>query len=348
MKITIVGGSGFVGGELVRLLLRHPEAEIGLVTSNRYAGEFLYTIHSNLRGHTSTTFSPYNEERIVEESEIVFMATPHGVSKDVVPRFIEAGLKIVDLSADFRLRDPVAYPKWYGWEHPHPELLDKAIFGLPEIHRAEIKGSQLIACSGCMAGASILVLAPIVRAGMVDPAKIVVDAKIGSSGGGSTPTPANHHSERFGSLRPYQVTGHRHIAEIEQEVEVASGTPISIGFTPHSMNISRGILITAHLWLNQAVRDRDIWKAYRGMYNDELFIRFVKSKKGLNQLPDPKNVLGTNFCDIGFMIDDHVDRLVAFSSIDNIVKGAAGQAIQCFNVQNGFDEKTGLDLIGFH
>jgi len=348
MKIALIGGSGFVGGELVRLLLHHPEAEIAMVTSNRYASEFLYNIHPNLRGHTSAKFSPYNEEGIIEECDAVFMATPHGVSKDIVPRFIEAGLKIIDLSADFRLRDPAAYPKWYGWEHPHPELLSKAVFGLPEIHRTEIKGSQLIACSGCMACASILALAPIVKAGIADPTKIIVDAKIGSSGGGSKPTPSNHHSERFGGLRPYQVTGHRHIAEIEQEVESVSGAPISVGFTPHSMNISRGILVTAHLWLNQAVQDKDVWKAYRGMYNDEHFIRFVKSRKGLHQLPDPKNVLGTNFCDIGFMIDDHVSRLVAFSSIDNIVKGAAGQAVQCFNVQNGFDEKMGLDLIGFH
>ncbi len=348
MNIAIIGGSGYAGGELIRLLLHHPEAELTQVTSNRFADEFLYTIHPNLRGHTSLKFTPYDPDRIIETCEAVFMATPHGVSKDSAPPFIESGLKVIDLSADYRLRDPEAYPKWYGWEHPHPELLGRYVFGLPELHRAEIKGSQLVACSGCMAGASILALTPVVRAGLVDPSKIIIDAKIGSSGGGSTATPANHHSERFGGLRPYQVTGHRHIAEIEQEVSAASGASIRVGFTPHSMNISRGILVTAHLWLNHAVEDRDIWGAFRGMYNDEPFIRFVKSRKGLHQLPDPKNVAGTNFCDIGFMIDTHVDRLVVFSSIDNIVKGAAGQAVQCFNVQSGFDEKTGLDLIGFH
>ncbi len=348
MKTAIIGGSGFAGGELVRLLLNHPEVELEQITSTRFAGEFVYTIHPNLRGHTSAKYTKYDAEKIIDSCEVVFMATPHGVSKDMVPQFLDAGIKIVDLSADFRLKDKDDYPKWYGYEHPHPELLRKAVFGLPELHRDEMKGAPLVACSGCMSGASILAIAPIVKTGLVDSQRIIIDAKIGSSGGGSSPTPANHHSERFGGLRPYQVTGHRHIAEIEQEVTSYSSHDTSVGFTPHSMNISRGILITAHFWLNLNIVDRDIWKAYRGMYSEEPFIRFVKSKKGLHQLPDPKNVQGTNFCDIGFVVDNHVDRLVCFSSIDNIVKGAAGQAVQCFNIQNGFEETTGLNLIGFH
>jgi N-acetyl-gamma-glutamyl-phosphate/LysW-gamma-L-alpha-aminoadipyl-6-phosphate reductase len=348
MKTAIIGGSGYAGGELIRLLLRHPKIDMEHITSNRYAGEFVYTIHPNLRGHTSTKFSSFNIAEIIDSCDTVFMATPHGVSKDLVPAFLEAGLKIIDLSADFRLNDPEIYPKWYGWTHPHPELLSHAVFGLPELHRHEIKGAPLVACSGCMSGASILALAPIVRSGFVDSNKIILDVKIGSSGGGSSPTPANHHSERFGGLRPYQVTGHRHIPEIEQEVTAFSGNVTTVGFTPHALNMSRGILVTAHFWLNQKVADRDIWKVYRDRYNDEPFIRFVKSKKGLHNLPDPKNVQGTNYCDIGFMVDQHVDRLVVFSSIDNIVKGAAGQAIQCFNIQNGFEETTALNLIGFH
>jgi N-acetyl-gamma-glutamyl-phosphate/LysW-gamma-L-alpha-aminoadipyl-6-phosphate reductase len=348
MKTAIIGGSGYAGGELIRLLLRHPKIDMEHITSNRYAGEFVYTIHPNLRGHTSTKFSSFNTAEIIDSCDTVFMATPHGVSKDLVPAFLEAGLKIIDLSADFRLNDPEIYPKWYGWTHPHPELLSHAVFGLPELHRHEIKGAPLVACSGCMSGASILALAPIVRSGFVDSNKIILDVKIGSSGGGSSPTPANHHSERFGGLRPYQVTGHRHIPEIEQEVTAFSGNVTTVGFTPHALNMSRGILVTAHFWLNQKVADRDIWKVYRDRYNDEPFIRFVKSKKGLHNLPDPKNVQGTNYCDIGFMVDQHVDRLVVFSSIDNIVKGAAGQAIQCFNIQNGFEETTALNLIGFH
>ena len=348
MKIAIIGGSGFAGGDLIRLLLHHPEVELEQITSTRFSGSFVYNIHPNLRGHTNIKFTPYKQETVIDSCDVVFMATPHATSYKMVPQLLDAGLKVVDLSADYRLKNQQSYPKWYNFDHPDPELLNEAVFGLPELHHEELKGAQLIACSGCMSGASILALAPIVKTGLVDPSKIIVDAKIGSSGGGARPTLANHHSERFGGLRPYQVTGHRHIAEIEQEVSAYSGHVTSVGFTPHSMNTGRGILITAHFWLNQRVTDGDIWKAYRGMYNDEPFIRFVKSKKGLHQLPDPKNVQGTNFCDIGFMIDEHVDRLVCFSSIDNIVKGASGQAVQCFNIQNGFDEKAGLDLIGFH
>jgi N-acetyl-gamma-glutamyl-phosphate/LysW-gamma-L-alpha-aminoadipyl-6-phosphate reductase len=348
MKVAIIGGSGYAGGELIRLLLIHPEAEIERVTSTRFADEYIYTIHPNLRGHTRIKFTPYILEEIIETCDVVFTATPHGVSKDMVPPLLESGLKVIDLSADYRLKNPEAYPKWYGWEHPYPDLLEKSVFGLPELHRAEIKGSQLIACSGCMSCASILALTPVVKTGLIEASRIIIDAKIGSSGGGREPTPASHHSERFGGLRPYQVTGHRHIAEIEQEVAAFSGTSIKVGFTPHSMNINRGILVTIHVWTNKLVEDRDIWRVYREMYNDEPFIRFVKSRKGLHQLPDPKNVLGTNFCDIGFMVDKHVNRLVCFSSIDNIVKGAAGQAVQCFNIQNGFDEKAGLNLIGIH
>jgi N-acetyl-gamma-glutamyl-phosphate/LysW-gamma-L-alpha-aminoadipyl-6-phosphate reductase len=348
MKIAIVGGSGYAGGELLRLLLNHSNVEIEFVTSNTFAGEFIYTIHPNLRGHTNLKFTPYNADVIINNCQSVFLATPHGASKNITPQLLDAGLRVIDLSADYRLKNPEDYPKWYGWEHPDPQLLKKSVYGLPELNRQKIKDATLVACGGCMATVSILALTPIVKSGHVDLDNIIVNAMIGSSGGGRGPTPANHHTERFGGIRPYQVTGHRHIAEIEQEVSTISGKMIELGFTPHTTNIARGILITAHLWLNKAIKDRDIWNTYRSMYNNEPFIRFVKSKKGLHQLPDPRNVVGTNFCDIGFQIDKHVKRLVILSSIDNIVKGAAGQAIQCFNIMNNLDEKTGLNLIGFH
>jgi N-acetyl-gamma-glutamyl-phosphate/LysW-gamma-L-alpha-aminoadipyl-6-phosphate reductase len=348
IKITIIGGSGYAGGELLRLLLRHPKVEIDFVTSNRYNGEFIYNLHPNLRGHSNLKFTSLNTNKISQNSHTVFLATPHGTSKDIVPELLDSGLNIIDLSADYRLKNSDEYPLWYGFEHPNPELLKIAVYGIPELYRNELRDAKLVACAGCMATASILALTPIVKSGLVKPEKIVVDAKIGSSGGGRTPTPANHHTERYSGLRPYQVTGHRHIAEIEQEVSLVSGYKTQIGFTPHAINIARGILITAHLWLNKIVQDRDIWKTYRSMYNEASFIRFVKTKKGLHQLPNPRNLLGTNLCDIGFQLDHHVDRVVVFSAIDNLVKGAAGQAVQCFNVINGFDEKTGLDFIGFN
>lgn len=343
-----MGGSGYAGGELLRILLLHPEVEVEAVTSSTYQGEFLYTIHPNLRGFTNLKFTQFDSKAITDSCDLVFLATPHGTSKGYVPQLLETGLKVVDLSADFRLHDPADYPRWYGWEHPNPEMLKEAVYGLPELHREEIRGATLVACPGCMATASILALTPMVKSGLVEPNRIILDAKIGSSGGGRTPTPANHHTEKFGGIRPYQVTGHRHIAEIEQEVSAAGNYNVAVGFTPHSANMARGILITAHLWLSRQSSDRDIWGAYRGMYGNEPFIRFVKTKKGLHNLPDPKNVVGTNFCDIGFELDEHVDRLVVFSSIDNIMKGASGQAVQCFNIMNGFDERTGLNLIGIH
>ena len=348
MRVGIVGGSGYAGGELLRLLLLHPGAEVSLVTSRRFAGEYLHTVHPNLRGATDLKFSAAETPEIIDKCDLVFMATPHGVSKDMVPTILEGGLKVIDLSADFRLKNPGDYPKWYGWEHSHPELLGEAVFGLPELHRQEIRDAQLVACGGCMATASILGLAPILKTGLVDPERVVVDAKIGSSGGGSEPTLASHHPERFAGVRPYNVVGHRHTAEIEQEVSAFSGRAVKVAFTPHSVNMARGILVTCHLWTTAPVQNGDIWKAYRACYNDEPFIHLVKYKKGLYQLPDPKVVVGTNLCDIGFEVDEHVNRLVVFSAIDNIVKGAAGQAVQCFNVMNRLDEKTGLNLIGIH
>ncbi|MCJ7610054.1 N-acetyl-gamma-glutamyl-phosphate reductase, partial [Candidatus Bathyarchaeota archaeon] len=189
MRVGIIGGSGYAGGELLRLLLRHPQAEVTTVTSQRYAGEYLYTIHPNLRGHTQLKFTPVNNEEIAERCDMVFLATPHGTSKDLVPDLLARGTMIIDLSADFRLKNPADYFKWYGWGHPHPELLDRAVYGIPELHRKEMRDADLVACAGCMAGASILSLAPVVKAGFVDPDKISIDAKIGSSGGGSEPTP---------------------------------------------------------------------------------------------------------------------------------------------------------------
>ena len=348
MKLGIIGGSGYAGGELVRLLLNHKEAELEIVTSSKYAGEYLYNIHPNLRSHTKLTFSLPNIEDIIDKCDFIFFATPHGTSKDLIPSILSSGLRVIDISADYRLKDPASYPKWYGWKHPHPDLLEESALGLPELHREEIKESKLVACPGCMATASILALYPLIKNELIKYNNIILDAKIGSSGGGALPTPANHHTERFAAIRPYNVTGHRHIAEIEQELS-SMNQKVIVGFTPHAVNIARGILVTGHVWLSRAsIQDRDIWRAYREQYGSEPFIRLVRSSKGLHRLPDPRNLVGTNFCDIGFEKDEHVPRLVTMSAIDNIVRGASGQAVQCFNIMNGFDERMGLDMIGIH
>ncbi|MBS7646429.1 MAG: N-acetyl-gamma-glutamyl-phosphate reductase [Candidatus Bathyarchaeia archaeon] len=348
MRVGVIGGSGYVGGELLRLLLFHPKVEVTLVTSQKQAGEYVHTIHPNLRGATQLKFIPYGLSEIKEKCDLVFTALPHGASVKYVPELLNAGLKVIDMSADFRLKDSENYPKWYGWSHPAPEILAEAVYGLPELHREEIRKARLVACPGCMATATILALAPLVKAGFIDKDRIVVDVKVGSSGAGNRPSIASHHPERSGGTRPYKPVDHRHIPEIEQELNLIAGRPVKVAFTPHAVNIVRGILSTIHTFLVKEVTMKDVWMAYRSAYEGEPFIRFVRYKKGLYQFPDPKIVVGSNFCDIGFELDSRVNRLVVFSAIDNLVKGAAGQAVQCLNIMSGFDEKTGLNHVGFH
>lgn len=348
MRIGIIGGSGYVGSELLRLLLMHPQAEVTMVTSRQSAGEFIFNAHPNLRGMTQLKFVPQDMAELQKNCDLIFTATPHGGSVTLVPKLLEAGLKVIDMSADFRLKNPADYETYYGWKHAHPEMLKEAAYGLPELHREEIKNAKFIACPGCMATSAILGLAPIVKAGLIDNSKIVVDLKVGSSGGGSKPSLAGHHPERFSGVRPYQITGHRHIAEVEQELNALTSEPVKISFTPHAVNMVRGIMATIHVFPKQKLENKDLWKALRGMYGAEPFVRLVKYQKGLYQLPDPKVTMGTNFCDIGFEIDEHSNQLVIFSAIDNMTKGAAGQAVQCMNLQMGIEETTGLKSTGFH
>jgi len=347
-RIGIIGGSGYVGGELLRLLLLHPEVETTMVTSRQSAGEFIFNVHPNLRGLTQLKFVPQDMAELQKNCDVVFTATPHGGSQNLVPKLLEAGLKVIDMSADFRLKNPADYETYYEFKHAHPEMLKEAAYGLPELHREEIKKANLVACPGCMATSAILGLAPIIKAGLIDTKKIVVDLKVGSSGGGSKPNLASHHPERFGGVRPYQVVGHRHTAEVEQELTALSTEPVKIGFTPHAVNMVRGILATIHTYPKQKIENKDLWKALRGMYGSEPFIRLVKYQKGPYQLPDPKIVMGTNFCDVGFEIDEHTGRLIMFSAIDNMAKGAAGQGVQCLNLVLGLEETTGLKSTGFH
>jgi N-acetyl-gamma-glutamyl-phosphate/LysW-gamma-L-alpha-aminoadipyl-6-phosphate reductase len=319
-----------------------------MVTSRQTAGEHVFNIHPNLRGITQLKFVPLSIAEIQNNCDLVFTATPHGGSMNLVPRLLETGIKVIDMSADFRLKEPGAYDKWYGWTHSNPELLKEAAYGLPELHREEIKKARLVACPGCMATATILALAPFVRAGLVESNHIVADLKVGSSGAGSKPTIASHHPERFGGVRPYKVAGHRHIAEIEQELNNLSSEPVTISFTPHAVNMIRGILATIHVFPKVPLAAKDIWKTLRLQFENEPFVRFVKYLKGTYQLPDPKITLGTNFCDIGFEIDSHANRLLLFSAIDNMVKGASGQGVQCLNIMMGIEETTGLRSTGFH
>jgi len=348
LRVGIIGASGYTGGELLRLLLLHREVEVTLATSRQYAGEYVYRVHSNLRGYTDLQFSDYSVEEITSKCDLVFTSLPHGASMNVIPALMKTGLKIIDLSADFRLKDPADYVKYYGYEHPYPDLLQHFILGIPELNREEIRGSKLTSCPGCMAVTSILALAPVVKNRLVDTEHIVIDAKIGSSGAGVKPTPATHHSERYSVVRIYKPVGHRHTAEIRQELSRIAGAPIPAYMSPHAVNMVRGILCTAQTFPVGMLTVPEVWKAYRSFYAEEPFIRFVRDKRGLYRFPDPKLIAGSNFCDIGFELEEDGKRLVIVSATDNLMKGASGIAVQNMNIMSGFDERAGLEAPGLH
>jgi len=339
MKAAIVGGSGYVGGELLRLLLRHPEVSVVQVTSDSMAGKAVGRAHPNLRKATDLRFDPHAALR---PADVTFLATPHGESMSGMPGLLETGGIVIDLSADFRLRDPAAYPKYYHAPHAHPELLASAVYGLPELHREELRNAHLIAVPGCIATASILALRPLAAAGVVAARPVVVDAKTGSSASGQEPGPAGTHAERSGVMRAYSPAGHRHTAEIEQE------TGLRVALSAHGVEAVRGILATCHVFVTRPLDDKELWRTYRAAYGTEPFVRIVHESDGIHREPEPKILAGTNFCDVGFATDPHAERVVALAALDNLMKGAAGNAVQCLNVRAGFPETTALDFFGLH
>jgi N-acetyl-gamma-glutamyl-phosphate/LysW-gamma-L-alpha-aminoadipyl-6-phosphate reductase len=342
MKVGIVGASGYVGGEVLRLLVSHPKVEISMVTSRQYVGEYLHRIQPSLKGFTDLTFSELDYEKMSDKCDLVFTAVPHGTATEIVKALYDRGMKIIDLSADYRLHNSEDYQKWYGWEHPHPDYLAKSVFGVPEIHREQIKKAQLVSCPGCMAVTSLLALYPLVANNLIDTEHIVVDSKIGSSGAGAGTVSGTHHAMRSGVIRPYKPAKHRHTGEIEQELSEVAGKKIKVSMSPHAVDIVRGILCTNHTFLTREVDEKEVWKMYRDKYKEEHFIRLIRDKKGFYKFPDPKFVVGSNFCDIGFDLDPDNNRLVALSASDNLMKGAAGSAIQNMNVMSGFNETEGI------
>ena len=350
VRVGILGASGYIGGELLRLLLQHPGAEITAATSRRHAGEYVFRVHPNLRGMTELKFSPDDASKVIESSDVVFAALPHGESVKVVPQIADAGLRVVDLSADFRLSDKGQYPGWYGYEHPRPDLLERFVLSIPEINRDQVRGARLVSSPGCMAITAILALAPLFREKSlgVDRDHVVVDAKVGSSGAGGKPSLATHFSERYSVVRPYKPAGHRHSAEVEQVLTAMAGERVKVSMSAHAVNMVRGILVTSHVFTAGPVKALDVWKAYRSMYAGSYFVRLVRDKQGPFRLPAPKLVVGSNFCDVGFEIEERTGRLVALSATDNLVKGAAGNAVQSMNLMLGHDEKEGLTMAPLH
>ncbi|NKC13674.1 MAG: N-acetyl-gamma-glutamyl-phosphate reductase [Gammaproteobacteria bacterium] len=338
IKVAITGGSGYTGGELVRLLHFHPKVEITQITSQRLAGKFVHNAHPNLRQVSRHKFCTLSE---LAPCDLLFLCLPHGRAMDSIDAFRTLAPKIIDLSGDFRLRNPSDYDKWYGRAHPRPELLTEFVYGIPELHRARMARADLVTGAGCNATATILALRPLVQAKLVD--SVVVEVKAGSSEGGNASSDASHHPERSGVVRSYKPTGHRHVAEMQQALD---GIPIH--FSATAIEMVRGILATCHVFLREDVDEKALWKLYRQAYGDEPFIRIVKERSGIHRYPEPKLLAGTNYCDIGFERDPHSNRLVVLSAIDNLMKGAGGQGVQALNAMHGWDERTGLEFPGLH
>lgn len=342
---SIVGGSGYAGGELVRLLLGHPNVQIQQVTSERQAGKFVRSMHPNLRGRTDLTFSPMAS---LEPVDVLFLCTPHGVTMGKIDEFLPKANVVIDLSADFRLRNPDDYPKWYGHAHTKPELLKEFVYGIPELHREEMREARYIASAGCNATAAILALWPLAKAGVLDPAMpVVIESKTGSSGAGGESGLASHHPERSGVIRSFKPTAHRHSAEVIQELTVDGRVP-PIAMSVTSVEAVRGILATGHAFLKEPLEDKDLWKIFRSAYKGEPFIRIVKEASGIHRNPEPKILTGSNYCDVGFDRDPHSNRVVVLAAIDNLMKGASGQAVQAMNIRCGFPETTSLEFAGLH
>lgn len=338
IKASIIGGSGYAGGELLRLLLAHPQVTVTQVTSRQYAGKFVSGVHPNLRGVTALKFSNPAD---LQPCDLLFTAMPHGRLASEIGQFADLAERIVDLSADFRLRDAAQYREWYGWEHPAPEWLAQFVYGLPELYRAEIAGAQYVSGVGCNATAVNLALYPLSHAGLIDSA--VIEVKVGSSEGGNSFSLASHHPERSGAMRSFAPTGHRHQAEMRQALG-----EFPLHFSATAVELVRGVLCTAHVFLHQNLDEKAVWKLYRAAYGNERFIRLVNDRKGVYRFPEPKILAGTNWADIGFAKDERSNRLVVMSAIDNLMKGAAGTAVQCMNLMMGWPEETGLGFVGLH
>ncbi len=341
LKVSIVGASGYTGGELLRLLLDHPRLEVHQVTSRRYVGQYVYQVHPNLRKRTRLKFVTPDA---LEPVDVLFLALPHGEAQKHIARWADLATYIVDLSADFRLRDADFYARWYGQAHAAPEWLNRFVYGLPELHRAELRTARYISGVGCNATATNLALWPALRAGLIDTTRpVIAEIKVGSSEGGITPNPGSHHPERANVVRTYAAFGHRHTAEVMQELGLAH-----VHLTMTSVDMVRGAMATVHAWVRPGTTEKDLWRAYRAVTKENPFLRLVKERRGVYRVPDPKILAGSNYADLGFALDEETGHLVAMAAIDNLMKGAAGSALQSLNLALGWDETLGLEFPGLH
>jgi N-acetyl-gamma-glutamyl-phosphate reductase len=351
VNVAVVGASGYTGGELLRLLTVHPQVKICAVTSEKSAGSPVASMFPNLASLLPLAFEALAPDAIAKRADVVFLALPHTKSFEPAAACLTAGKRVIDLSADYRLKDPGLYETWYKTPHPHASLLKEAVYGLPELHRKDIRTAKLVASPGCYPTAAILQLAPLAAKGLLKPDTVVIDAKSGVSGAGRSPALPYHFPEAHESIEAYQVGQHRHIPEIEQELSAltgqagqprrgsGSGVPIvRVAFTPHLVPMNRGILSTAYCRLTEPLDLEAIRSLYRDFYKDERFVRLQQDGIAAN----PRHVRGSNFCDLALFTDQRAGWVVTVAALDNLVKGAAGQAIQAMNLMLGFPEDTGL------
>lgn len=349
VRVAIVGASGYSGEELVRLLLNHPRVDLVAVTSRSNAGQTVAQVFPRFASHPRSRdlrFTDPNPDRLAKQADVVFLALPHGVAAEFAVPLHQAGVIVIDLSADFRLRSAEVYREFYAHEHPAPELLSKAVYGLPEVYREQLPDSLLIASPGCYPTSILLPVLPLLRARLIKPAGIIADALSGVSGAGRKAELDYLFVECNESVRPYGLPKHRHLSEIEQELSRAAGEPVTIQFTPHLIPVNRGILTTLYLapvrsfsTAEEAAQvGKEIAACYRTAYAAEPFVRVLEGKA----LPDTKNVVGTNVLELAWRLDPRTGRLIVISAEDNVVKGASGQAVQSMNIVCGFPETTGL------
>ncbi len=343
IKVAVLGATGYAGIELVRILSAHPEVELCILGSHSFDGKPIDEVYGNFDHVLDLTCTELDLDEVAK-CDVAFTALPHGASKDVIPSLIEKGIKVIDLSGDFRYDDIKVYEKWYGQEHSSPELLEEAVYGLCELYRDKVKGARLIGNPGCYTTCSILGAYPVLKSGLGKAENIIVDAKSGVTGAGRGLGLAYHFCECTENTKAYKIATHRHTSEIEQELSKAAGEEVMISFTPHLIPQKRGILATIYVNLTKPCTTEELVNIYKEFYKDEYFVRV----KDAGKLPETKHVAGSNFVDIGIVVDERLNRAVIVSAIDNIYKGAAGQAVQNMNLMFGLDEKTGIENAGFY
>ncbi|MCD8052890.1 MAG: N-acetyl-gamma-glutamyl-phosphate reductase [Lachnospiraceae bacterium] len=341
IRAGIIGSTGYAGAELARLLYQHPETEVVWCGSRSYAGERYSSVYQNMYQMVDADCRDDDLEKLSEEADVIFTATPQGYCASVINEGILSRAKIIDLSADFRLKDVAVYEKWYKLEHKAPEYLPEAVYGLCELHREEIRGTRLLANPGCYTTCSILTLYPLVKEGLVDPDTLIIDAKSGTSGAGRGAKVANLFCEINESMKAYSVATHRHTPEIEEQLSLACGHPVVLNFTPHLVPMQRGILVTAYGSLTGDYSWEDVRQVYEKYYGGEFFVRLLKE----GVCAETRWVEGSNFADIGWKIDPRTKRIIAMGTIDNLIKGAAGQAVQNMNLMFGLPENLGLTQV---